>query len=242
MSRLIINNGVIKNKYLMVGDKKIGIINKIIIPKKEDNKHNVRTMIPMDPEGVCIHNTANSTATALNHATYFKRVEDTDTAYIGAHIFIDDEEIVQTLPLNEKAWHAGDGSNGIGNSKYIALELCENGDYKTTNAIAKVMAASLLAYYKKSSLKKHQDFSGKYCPRVILSKHDWEVFSESVTVLLSNIENTDPWKLSTLYELGEEGFIDVDYWINKLDQPAPMWAVLEIIKDVNSKINKNLTV
>lgn len=64
-----------------------------------------------------MHATATPGATALNEQAYF------NTGYRGAsaHAFVDWEDVVQTVPYNEQAWHAG----GTANGQFIGIEMCE---------------------------------------------------------------------------------------------------------------------
>lgn len=75
-----------------------------------------RPSIRLNPIGVAIHETANPGATALNHFKYF------NSNYRGAsaHVFVDWDNIIQTIPWDERAWHAGRTAN----KKYIGIELC----------------------------------------------------------------------------------------------------------------------
>ena len=148
------------------------VTNKVVVP---EGNNNTWTGIEMkECIGVTIHNTGNPTAGALSHAKWMQSVEDKDQQKVGVHFFVDDKDIVETLPFNMVSWHAGDGG-GSGNYKTISIELCENGDYEKTlqnteellHLLAKEFDYTLKVY-------KHQDWSGKYCPRVILNKGDWE--------------------------------------------------------------------
>jgi N-acetylmuramoyl-L-alanine amidase CwlA len=75
-----------------------------------------RPKTPLQAKGVVLHETANPGATALNHWQYFNYM----TRNASAHAFIDWAETIQTIPWNERAWHAGKTAN----SKYIGIEMC----------------------------------------------------------------------------------------------------------------------
>lgn len=78
----------------------------MLIPKGTSN----RSEIPMDPQLVVIHDTANYNATALANARYVQSgYSDTST---GWHYTIGNDGIFQTLPENEVGYHA----NGAGNT------------------------------------------------------------------------------------------------------------------------------
>ena len=129
------------------------------------NKYSLKCPYTMTPKGICIHNTAND-ASAVNEISYMKSNSDS-TSF---HIAVDDVQAIQGLPLNRSAWHAGDGSTGNGNRNYIGVEICYSlsGGTRFINAEKRAAAevASLLKRYgwNIGNVKKHQDFSGKYCP------------------------------------------------------------------------------
>lgn len=77
---------------------------------------NNRSGSRLNPKGVVVHETATPGATATQEYNYF------NNAYQGAsaHAFVDWEDVVQTIPYDEVAWHAGPTAN----SRYIGIELC----------------------------------------------------------------------------------------------------------------------
>ena len=88
-----------------------------------------------------VHNTYND-ASAENEIAYMIR-NDNEVSF---HFAVDDKEAVQGLPLNRNGWHAGDGSEGTGNRKSIAIEICyseSGGDrfLKAEKNSAKLIAA-----------------------------------------------------------------------------------------------------
>ncbi len=62
----------------------------------------------MDAEYITIHNTANDASTA-NEVSYMTG----NTSSTSFHFAVDDKEVIQGLPLNRNAWHAGDGTNAV---------------------------------------------------------------------------------------------------------------------------------
>ena len=72
----------------------------------------------MIAEFIVVHNTAND-ASAENEIAYMIRNEN----QVSFHYAVDNQEVVQGLPIDRNAWHAGDG-NGEGNRKGIAIEIC----------------------------------------------------------------------------------------------------------------------
>jgi N-acetylmuramoyl-L-alanine amidase len=119
----------------------------------------------MTPIGVCVHNTYND-APAINEITYMKN-NDSSTSY---HIAVDDKEAIQAIPFNRNAFHAGDGGNGTGNRKYIAVEICyskSGGErFKKAESRAASEVATILKQYGWGidRVKAHRDFAKKDCP------------------------------------------------------------------------------
>lgn len=166
MAILRIENGLIMDES--VGG--IPIERRIVEPGTE--AHCVRTLAGLSgPVGVTVHNTGNATPTAdaRAHASYLQNVENDGMYFVGAHLFVDAERIVQTLPLNEVSWHAGDGY-GDGNMATVSVEICEMSPYERCEANAMVLIAALLETYGLSDLFTHQMWSGKYCPHLILDR------------------------------------------------------------------------
>lgn len=134
----------------------------------------------MSPVGICVHNTANDAA-AKNEISYMIG-NNLQTSF---HIAVDDAEAWQGLPLDRNGWHAGDGTNGEGNRKHIGIEICYSKSGGEKFDKAENNAAELIAQLLKERgwgvdrVKKHQDFSGKYCPHRTLDL-GWGRFLEKV--------------------------------------------------------------
>ncbi|SCL88130.1 peptidoglycan recognition protein family protein [Sporanaerobacter sp. PP17-6a] len=137
-------------------------INKELVSK---SKYNVKCPYVMKPKGICVHNTAND-ASAKNEVSYMKG----NNNQVSYHIAVDDIEAIQAIPFDRNTWHAGDGSSGNGNRNYISIEICysKSGGPKFNKAeknAAEIIAQLLKQYgWGIGKVKKHQDFSGKYCP------------------------------------------------------------------------------
>lgn len=141
----------------------------------------------MEPKGVCIHNTGND-ASAENERDNLARADN--QAEVSFHIAIDDKEAIQCIPLNRNAWHSGDGGSGEGNRNYIAVEICyskSGGDrfIKAEKRAAKEVATLLKQYgWTINNVKKHQDFSNKYCPHRTLDM-GWQRFLNMIQAELN---------------------------------------------------------
>jgi N-acetylmuramoyl-L-alanine amidase CwlA len=144
------------------------------------SKYSLKCPHAMTPVGLCIHNTAND-ASAKNEISYMV----SNTAQTSFHFAVDDIEVWQGLPLDRNGWHAGDGASGTGNRKHIGIEICysKSGGEKFTkaesNAIDLIVQLLKERNWTTAQVKKHQDFSGKYCPHRTLDL-GWERFINTI--------------------------------------------------------------
>lgn len=144
------------------------------------SKYSIKCPYSMTSEFVVVHNTAND-ASAQNEVKYMI----SNNNQVSFHFAVDDKEIVQGLPLDRNAWACGDGANGKGNRKGIQIEICysKSGGVRFENA--EKNAAKFIAQLLKErgwgidKVKKHQDFSNKYCPHRTLDK-GWASFVNMV--------------------------------------------------------------
>lgn len=173
-----------------------------------ENKYEVKCPYPMSPEGICVHNTAND-APAENEIKYMI----SNNMEISFHVAVDDKEVVQGLPFDRNAWHAGDGGNGNGNRKYFAVEICyskSGGDrfIQAEKNAAKWIAETLKNHnWTVANVKKHQDFSGKYCPHRTLDM-GWQRFLNMVQAELdqlnaANVQAPQPPQRTYAHAVGE---------------------------------------
>lgn len=140
------------------------------------NQTNQRPGIKQKAKWVNVHETGNTRvgADAKMHAQWqhdgCPGVPDTQ---IGVHFYVDDKQAYQMLPLDEVSWNAGCG-NCEGNYAAISFEICVNAD--ADRAKARANASKLIANVMKqlglndTSIKFHQDWSGKWCPAIILNE------------------------------------------------------------------------
>lgn len=134
---------------------------------------------------IVIHETGNAgrNANAASHNNFLHDNADLQTT--SWHYTVDDHEIYHHIPDNEIAFHAGDKlREDGGNVNGIGIEMCVNpeSDYETTLQNAAKLAAFLMDTYhlKDDALKKHQDFSGKNCPEILIETGRWNAFAELV--------------------------------------------------------------
>lgn len=133
------------------------------IPK---NRMLQRPGIKMSPEYITIHGTGNPNSNAQNEADF---VCYNSTRQASFHFVVDDIKVIQVLPVNEIAWHAGDGGTGTGNRKSIAIEICESGDREKALLNAIELTYSLMVKHgiTLENVVQHNHWSGKDCPRIL---------------------------------------------------------------------------
>lgn len=153
----------------------------------DKSKYSVKCPYSMTPTRIVVHNTAND-ASANNEISYM-RTNNNETSF---HFAIDDKEVVQGIPLNRNAWHAGDG-HGKGNMEGIAIEICYSKSGGDRFIKAEQNAAKFIAQLLKErgwgvdKVTKHQDYSSKYCPHRTLDM-GWERFLNMIRAELGQTQ------------------------------------------------------
>ena len=151
------------------------------------SKYNIKCPYAMTPTRIVVHNTAND-ASANNEISYMRSNND-ETSF---HFAVDDKEVVQGIPLNRNAWHAGD-SHGKGNMQGISIEICYSKSGGDRFIKAEQNAAKFIAQLLKErgwgidKVTKHQDYSGKYCPHRTLDM-GWERFLNMIRAELGEAQ------------------------------------------------------
>ena len=171
-----------------------------------ESKYSIKCPHTMAPTRIVVHNTAND-ASARNEVSYMIR----NNNQVSFHYAVDDIEVVQGIPENRNAWHAGDGGKGIGNREGISIEICYsycqkqvngkwvedeekwNTQYKTKFKKAEENAVGLIVDILKrygwgiDKVTKHQDYSNKYCPHRTLDL-GWDRFIKMVDAKLNPVQ------------------------------------------------------
>ena len=154
------------------------------------SKYGIKCPYAMVPEFLTIHNTANN-ASALAEISFM--IGNSDE--VSYHWAVDDVQAIQGIEHNRNGWHSGDGAKGTGNLKSIGIEICHsltkgNPKYaKSEDNGAKLVAIILSQYgWGIDRIRKHQDWSGKYCPHRILDNGNWEGFKGKVQAYLLQLQ------------------------------------------------------
>lgn len=158
-----------------------------------------------DPKSITIHSTANLNSNAQNERDNLNRRGNTSST--GFHIVVDDKQAIECIPLNKVAYHAGDGEYGTGNSSSIGIEMCESGDREKTIENTIQLTAKMLKErnWGIDRLKRHYDWSGKNCPRILNYNNweGWDIFRNKVSAHLRGLK--------------EEGVAKVKYPVTQRD-------------------------
>lgn len=156
------------------------VLKQMLIPSE---RYGIKAPYAMRPEGLTIHETDNN-ASAYNEIYYMGFNPSNFNNQVSFHFAVDEKEAVQGVPLDRNTWHAGDGGNGFGNRKTIAIEICRNyrtndlTNYRAAKVNAEILTGWLMFIYGfgVNDLYRHYDHSGKNCPRVIQAENDWNGF------------------------------------------------------------------
>ena len=177
--------------------------------KCPSNKIGIKCPYTMSPEYITVHNTAND-ASAMSEISYMLG-NDRECSF---HLAVDDTRAVQGIDLNRNTWHAGDGGNGTGNRKSISIEICYSKSGGDRFIKAEQNGAQLVAYLLKQygwgieRVKKHQDWSGKYCPHRTLDM-GWDRFLNMVKSYMNG--STTPASSQPLVPSASNNDVNVYY-------------------------------
>lgn len=195
-----------------------------------ESKYSIKCPYDMQAEFIVVHNTAND-ATAENEIKYMIGNDNK----VSFHYAIDDKEVVQGIPENRNTWNAGDGANGNGNRKGIAIEICYSKSGGEKFDKAEKNAAEFIAMKLKEKgwgidkVKKHQDFSNKNCPHRTLEL-GWDRF---LNMIKSHMN--EPQTTKSIIDLANE-VIAGKYGVGE----ARKQALGSLYAEVQAKVNEIL--
>lgn len=192
---------------------------------------------------IVLHWTANFGAGAENHYRYFNNLNG---RYASAHLFVDKNESLCIIPLNEVAYHCNDGSyRGVpelkpnGNLLSIGVEMCveKDGSFHHDTVTRTVdVVAELCKIYNLDPLTDvvtHHMVTRKNCPAPwVKNASEFIVFKAKVKEKMNNksinnnLEDDDIMKFTNqttknairdeLSQFVSGGFIDKS-WLTKFD-------------------------
>jgi N-acetylmuramoyl-L-alanine amidase CwlA len=156
-------------------------------------------------QAIVIHYTANLHANAEDHQEFFDGADGGNYRYAGAHIFVDKDEAVEVIPLNEVGYHANERKAGPllsslkasgsyypgGNANLLTLgiEMCieKDGSFhpytieRTRQVIKMLQAKYPQLQDTQNRVVRHYDITGKNCPKPFVEQpKDWDVFLKSI--------------------------------------------------------------
>lgn len=151
----------------------------------------------MVPEYIAIHETDNfkPKANAQAHANLQSNGNSRQASW---HFQVDDKEIIQSFKTNEACIHGGDGVNGAGNRRSIAIEICvnEDGDFKKAVANAVELTKHLMKTHNIPirNVRQHNAFSGKNCPRYLRSGQKGITWNQFILAVQEPTKKAEPAK------------------------------------------------
>lgn len=152
------------------------------------------------PNKIVVHETANASrgANAAMHGRYVKGA-DARRRSVSWHFTVDDKEIRQHLPINERGWHSG-----AGNINSVGIEICVNsdGNWQKTKANAQALIAHLQALGI-SVITTHRQETGKNCPARLLR--------EGFASFLAGVGAVEQVKSETTEDEEEYVVLDADF-------------------------------
>lgn len=145
--------------------------------------HRCRTGRKYIKNSITIHSTGNSSSVAAGERAWLDNSSNNRDA--SWHYVVGNGMVIQAIPDDEEAWHCGATE---GNRHSIGIEICESGDRKAVLKTAAEFVADLLKKYGwgTDKLKKHYDWTGKDCPRILIDKAyvtggmNWDWFIKTV--------------------------------------------------------------
>ncbi|MED4302248.1 MULTISPECIES: N-acetylmuramoyl-L-alanine amidase [Bacillus subtilis group] len=170
-------------------------------------KYALKCPNPMTAEYITIHNTYND-ASAANEVSYMIG----NTSSTSFHFAVDDKEVRQGIPTDRNAWHTGDGTNGTGNRKSIGVEICYSKSGGAKYYAAEKLAIKFVAQLLKERgwgvdrVRKHQDWSGKYCPHRILDEGRWNEVKAAIAAELKSLGGGESSSSKTKSSGGESTY------------------------------------
>ena len=169
---------------------------------------------------IVVHYTGTPGDTAENEGLYFSR---NDTQKTSAHYFVDEHEVIRSVPEEYVAYHCGGMfyyHDSCRNSNSIGVEICTkrsaNGAYyfhPEAVARAQALIRELMERYQvpQENVVRHFDVTHKLCPMPFVGEGQalWEEFREGL-VMYKTLENVPDWAKPTVQKLVDKGHLQGD--------------------------------
>lgn len=167
---------------------------------------------------IVIHYTGNNGDTAKGNGNYFRE----NVVKASAHFFVDENEIICSVPWYFVAWHCGTKGEYLHpscrNKNSIGIELCSQFDQtkgyyflpETIERAAKFTALQMKIYgLDIRRVIRHYDVTGKLCPRPFIDDAAWAAFKRKVVKYYGQMQEKE-----------KEGVREVKYYEKLEDIPA----------------------
>lgn len=177
----------------------------VLIPSSQTRQ---RPGTKMTPDRYIQHETGNPNvgADAAMHLRYLQNGAPNNSGVaqsLGYHFTVDQNEIIQMIPLDEITWHGGDGA-GVCNYKGVSCELCvqDNNKYKVkARENAEKLAAAVMQAMGITILERHGDCCVRIgspagchinCPEYMGKENYWPTFVRNVNTYRSGSAISEP--------------------------------------------------
>ena len=160
--------------------------------------HGLRPAGVYEKESITIHSTGNLSSTPQGERNWLNNT--TNKRYAAWHDCIGEGIVIRAIPHTEPAWHCG---KDYGNKHSIGIEIVESGDRYRVLMTAAEYVADLLREreWDINHLKRHYDWTGKDCPRILINPTyikggmDWQWWLKKVSEFLEDDEMVEKSKV-----------------------------------------------
>ena len=169
---------------------------------------------------IVVHYTGTPGDTAENEGLYFSR---NDTQKTSAHYFVDEKEVVRSVPDEYVAYHCGGAyyyHDKCRNSNSIGVEICTKRSVDGTyyfhpDAVARAqeLIRELMNKYSipQENVVRHYDVTHKLCPMPFVGEGQqlWEEFKGGI-VMYKTLASVPEWAKPTVEKLLKHGYLKGD--------------------------------
>lgn len=174
------------------------LVSPSIAPKVTSGKGNKKLFL-------VIHETDNTNKGA-NADAHGRLQANGNSRQASWHFSIDDKEIVQSFSEDYICWHSGTSKY---NKEGIGLEICVNSDGNYKKAIERTV--QLVKHLMKkhniplSRVIKHQDSSGKLCPRNLITGAKGVTWNQFKSMISNSSSSSTPTSSRSYLMIGDTG-------------------------------------